>query len=144
MIERFFTNIHVKGTSIQVGEANNVMICKKLDVFLAIHQDKNLYFLAGVDQSVKDRAKDEHILKRRHIAFDFDIRKENKEITDDGIKKIGLEMAEKMEKSDLFKDFSYIVFSGNGVDFWVNDPECTGNFVIGHNHDKGKEMSAKK
>lgn len=115
MIKEFFSNIHVKGTAIQVGEANSVIPCNDLDSFLFANQDKNLYFLAGVDPKIKDRAKDDHILKRRHIAFDFDIRKENKEITDEQIKQTGLEMAEKLEKSELFKEFSYIIFSGNGL-----------------------------
>jgi len=79
----FFNKLQIDGCKIQFGEVNNVLVeapyNKDYDLqkymtddFLLKNNNKNLYFLAGVNNNCQGRAKDSDILSINHIAFDFD------------------------------------------------------------------------
>lgn len=122
-MEKFLNRLHIKGTNIQIGKANCVEFLSgdgDIREYMKTREDENLYFLAGVDKSVgKGRAKDIDVAQRRYIVIDLDIRseveKEGETISDDEIKRQGLMIAEDLKMKKGYDDWSYVIFSGNGV-----------------------------
>ncbi len=122
-LREFLSAVHISKTLTQFGGVNRVLFEKgNLEEFVNANKNKDIYFLTGVDpKKTGERAKDIDIIRRKHIAFDFDIRKDKK-ITDERIKEIGAEAAVKMQESKMFNDFSAVVFSGNGFHvYFVGD-----------------------
>ena len=116
-LKDFLAFLHAKDTIIQVGTHNKVLAVSgkdKLDEFLPKNEEKCLYFTGNVDKSKGyNRCSDGDIKNKKYVYFDFDIRKEQKDITDDEIKKMGKEFGEKLDKNGY--DWSAITFTGNGL-----------------------------
>lgn len=123
-LREFLASVHVQNTLTQFGGVNRVLFeGGNLEEFMNANKNRDIYFLTGVNlKKTNERAKDIDIVKRKHIAFDFDIRKDKK-ITDERIKEIGVETAVKMQESKMFNDFSAIVFSGNGFHIYFMGDE---------------------
>lgn len=138
----FFRDINIKGTYIQVGEVNNIFVPNapsNIDEYLMKNKNKDLYFCANVDKvaytkdgRAKDmlsrRASDHNITYKKYIYFDFDIRNSLLEkgvsVTDEEIKKIGINMINELKKDRIFSKWSYLVFSGNGLHlYYISDNE---------------------
>jgi len=116
-LKKFLGDINSKDTIIQIGTTKKIDCINGDDIesYMKNHESENLYFLGGVNPEMKyKRAKDCDITQKRYMYFDFDIRKDGGEITDEEIKQIGRDFAESA-KETKFKNWSYIVFSGNGL-----------------------------
>lgn len=127
MVKKFLADLHTKDTIIQVGPVNKIMAISgtdKLDEFMENNQDKDLYFLANVDTDKQyKRASDDDIKKKKYVYFDFDIRKEQPDITDEHIKEMGVCWGQILNETK-FNFWSYIVFSGNGLHIYYIGDAC--------------------
>lgn len=123
MIDAFFSDVAVADCLVQIGPANQVLAtekdaagCQKALEFF--RDDNQLYFLGGVDpQRNRERAKDEHIKKKRYFYVDFDVRKQNPEITDQEIIDLAAWFRE-LVVGTPYENWRYIVYSGNGLHFY--------------------------
>jgi len=148
---KFLADILRTGSMIQIGEAENVLLTtghkdffNNICDFLEKNKSKNLYFCADVDtrdpmKSVtKDknlkhplinRASDIDISRKGYIYFDFDIRKRVEErgfnISDSGIKELAGHFAWMLSKKQWFKNWSYMVYTGNGLHIYYIDEQAT-------------------
>lgn len=86
---------------------------------------KNIYFVCGFD-SKKNRVSDDDFTKKKYIFIDIDIRKsvydkEKRVITDDELREIVVDIGNILDDKWL-SDYSYSVFSGNGLHlYYVGD-----------------------
>ena len=124
-IKQFFADLHMPNTFIQIGEKNNVLAYSggvDLISFLDENKNKDLYFMGNVSTDTPmRRANDNNIEKKSYVYFDFDIRKELPDITDDEIKNIATQWESILSASEYSKWHS-IVFSGNGLHlYYVSD-----------------------
>lgn len=94
---------------------------------------ENTYFLAGVRKGLQKRAADSDVLMRNMFTLDFDIRKELEKIKPEGVQYIehpiykggdpmeravsqmGEHIIGLLEKHHYWKNFRYVVMSGNGM-----------------------------
>lgn len=82
---------------------------------------ENVYFLAGVKPGIEKRAADVDVLKRGMFTLDFDIRKELEKDgryesnMANGIAFEAERIVSALEKHPAYKNFRYIVMSGNGM-----------------------------
>ena len=125
IMREFLTRLHTKGTFMQVGEVNNIHFVTgdvNLEGCMEKHKTKDLFFLCGVATKKAQRAEDRDVESRKYVVLDLDIRKERPDITDEEIKKEGLSIADALEQKEWFDDWSYVVFSGNGIHiYYVGD-----------------------
>ena len=138
-IKQFLSGLHIQGTIIQVGTPQQVLGVDKLGTIIETHKDKDLFFLANIPQEKQySRVKDIDMINipKRYWYFDYDIRKDNKSISDEQIKWIGLEMGDKL-KATPYKDFYAIVYSGNGLHiYYKGDPveiKSLDDYSLGYN-----------
>ena len=83
---------------------------------MSLLDSSNLYFVGGVDpKKKKERASDKDILKKNCVYFDLDMRKAHPALTDAEIKATAKDFAELLSLSEEFKDWSFIVYTGNGL-----------------------------
>lgn len=122
LLEKFFSNIHVPNTYIQFGTLDRVLFYKgDIIHFLSLFQDSNLYFLAGVSKDKYKQAphfrntNNDDVLHKKHTFFDFDIRKNKPEITDDEIKREAKHIVENLSTHSIYSNWGSIVFTGNGL-----------------------------
>lgn len=125
-MREFLTRLHTPGKMMQVGEKDKIHFTtgmKDLPGYLTKNTDKNLFFLCGVNSDRgMERARDMDIKERKYIVLDLDIRKEMPNITDEELKRQGLQIAADLESKEWFDDWSYVVFSGNGIHiYYVGD-----------------------
>ena len=121
MIQKAF----ITGSKLQIGEVNRTL-CELLEYdphkimeVVSSHTSSNLYWLQ-VDQIAPQRASDKHVTQKNYIYFDFDIRsnreKKGLKITNEEIKTTVCEfLKDCMDVSEYFKDWGYIIFTGNGL-----------------------------
>jgi hypothetical protein len=88
-----------------------------------VKKTDDVYFLTGINPEVKTRAKDVDILGKKHLFFDIDIRKDKEyEMTDEEIKQAGIFIGEMLKEDEEFKNWSYIIFTGNGLHiYYIGD-----------------------
>lgn len=124
-INKFLEKLKITGTVIQIGEVD-LVDCQiafgealDFDNYIKANQNKNLYFLAGVQEGTAGRAKDTDVVKKNHLCFDFDIRKVEKK---DGRDCDDAQLLEKANNilnllncHEMFKTFSFAFLSGNGL-----------------------------
>ena len=125
-LQDFFAFLHEKDTIIQIGEHNKVLAISGKDTladFLPKNEDKNLYFVANVDKDKGYvRCSDKDIKVKKYVYFDFDIRKDHKDKTDEEIKQMGKKFGEDLDSSGY--DWSAIVYTGNGLHvYFIGDSE---------------------
>lgn len=101
---------------------------------------ENVYFLAGVRPGLTKRAADSDVLKRGMFTLDFDIRKELEKL--DGltqhfkhpedpaemdylVKKTAEAIVQKLGEHETWKNFRYVVLSGNGMHVHYFGDPCT-------------------
>lgn len=119
-IKSFFELVKTPGTLVQIGTLQQVQPIEsaEADAFVRINKDKDLYFLGGISSQIKDqnhRAQDDDIVEKTYIAFDFDIRKDLGNCSDETLEEaMGLVLAAFRENEDL-KDYGAAVCSGNGL-----------------------------
>jgi molybdopterin-guanine dinucleotide biosynthesis protein len=124
-ISEFFWALHIDGTIIQVGTAQDVLWTsggtQKIQDFVEANQDKNIYFLANVDKECgTKRASDSDIKLKRYFALDLDLAKHG--YTKDQIVEFG-ENLNLMDLPDGYGEFSFVVFTGNGLHiYYIGDP----------------------
>lgn len=129
MLTKFYEDLIIPETVVQLGKANQVyVIVKQVSDFngIEIFSDTNdIYFIGGVDPAIdKTRASDGDVKLKNYFFFDFDIRKEYPDMTDEAIKELGRGwMQACLEGSDLTKNWRYIVFTGNGLHVYFFSPE---------------------
>lgn len=133
-MHQFFTDLACPGTRIQVSTLTTVLGYDgdSLSHLLLNNQDTDLYFLAGIDTARHmspphpRQITDNDIVRKRHVFFDFDIRKqcalEGREVTNDDIKWIAAEIAVKLSTHAVLSTWKYILFTGNGLHiYYVGD-----------------------
>jgi archaellum biogenesis ATPase FlaH len=100
---------------VQIGLTNQLFNESPAEI-IQQHSDQNLYFLGNVS-STTEKQTDKDIKEKNYIFFDFDIRlKQGKqEITDQEIKDAGVLMGKVLDESPIFKDWTAIIFTGNGI-----------------------------
>lgn len=133
-LKQFYTDMHCPGTRLHASTLDTVLAydgTKLSDVLLA-HPLENLYFLAGIDSALTQTAphprhvSDQHILRKKHVFFDFDIRKDllaqGQEITNEEIRWLGIEFSISLSKHPILSTWKYIIFTGNGLHvYYVGD-----------------------
>lgn len=137
-MKNFYNRIHIANTIIQFSTEKVVLATSKdidLDKFISENQDKNLFFLAGVNPDVgMARAKNNDVKQRRYIVLDFDIRSDMKEIgeiTNEEIKAEGFRIGKELSRHDALKDWSYLIFTGNGIHvYYIGNPTLCDDFFI--------------
>lgn len=129
MHTQFYRDLMVPNSLIQVSLKNKVLatFTQNIDTlkqFLDEHQDDDIYFLTGVRQETQmSRAKDTDILMKSYIYFDFDLRKEHPEMTDDDIKSYAETLKDILATDKTLSQWRYIVFTGNGLHvYYVGEP----------------------
>lgn len=117
-MKNFLARFHEHDTIIQIGSKKFVKCINgdDLDMFLRQNQNEDIYFCAGVKPATKyARCADADIIKKNYFAIDLDLRDKYPEISNEEIKNFANVLKAQMSKSEDFKDWSYIVFSGNGI-----------------------------
>ena len=124
-VKKFFSDFIIDDKLIQIGNVNypNYLYNEDtIEEYIEKTKNKNVYFLAGVNKEKNlKRGKDNDIQFKNYVYFDFDVRKERESITDEDIKKTGLLWAERLKDDEDLKNWSYIVFSGNGIHIYYLD-----------------------
>lgn len=134
-------DLQIPGAIIQIGEVNR--LCQpddKLNMFFCANVSdhdpmRSRDNKGGTKHPMTHRASDIDIVHKNYIYFDFDIRKDMEEmglkIKDSEIKRVAESMADELESRRYFQDWSYIVFTGNGLHIYYIDAEPT---LINHDH----------
>lgn len=129
MIEKFLNDLILPDCLLQIGPASQVGYAEKtldnLDDFMGIFGDVDLYFLGGVKPELhSDRAGDDDIRLKNYLFFDFDVRKQYPEITDEEIKTTIFEkLRVQLTTDNILGDWRYMVFTGNGIHvYYFFDP----------------------
>ena len=115
--KEFLQDFQRDNAIIQVGMFNKIecINIEEVNSYVEKNKDKDIYFLADVKPELQySRAKDSDMLEKSYVYFDFDIRKENENISDDEIVQKSLEAMEKL-KTSKFALWSHFVFTGNGI-----------------------------
>jgi hypothetical protein len=131
-LKKFIGDIIITGCNAQISTLQKVLGLASDEKSLKIvdsHQNEDVYILGGVDPKKQTRAGDDDIVSKNYFFLDFDIRNDykdrnNADIADDEIKKIGGYIIEKMASHDLLKLWSYMVFTGNGVHVYYFGEPC--------------------
>lgn len=116
----------IPGYQLLAGEADRVTINltpEKYPAFLAANADKDIFLVGGVISEIGlTRASDAHIKKKNYFVIDIDVRefmkKEGTEIADEDIRDLGRWCAGALSNHPFLSEWSYIVFSGNGIHTW--------------------------
>lgn len=120
-LQGFLSTIHVPGTDTAIMSLNTILGYvgqEKISPLLDSHTD--LYFLGGIDETLRKpipsprRIYDCDIIRKSYIAFDFDVRKEHPDLTDENIKEYAEAMGELLKGHQVLGGWRYMVFSGNG------------------------------
>ncbi len=96
--------------------------------YVQANENRDLYILGGVPVALGlVRVGDVGVKKKNYFPIDIDVRelwkKEGKEISDDEIKDLGRWCAGALADHAFLCEWSYIVFSGNGIHIWyIGDP----------------------
>lgn len=122
-VESFLKDVFMEGTIVQIGSENSVIYTLKdmkevdgVGQMLEILGEMNLYYLGGVKPVLeKDRAKDIDVSKKNYVYFDFDLRKEHPDMTDDQIKDVWKWLDALIKEDELLAHWRYVVFTGNGL-----------------------------
>ena len=115
-LNKFFHRLNAPNTIIQFGYAETVLTTdfSKFD----LSKQKNLFFLPGVKESIKGRAKNDDIFSRNHFFIDLDLRKDlklgNTKEDTDKILEVAKEILEKI-KGTPFENYTLVNFTGNGI-----------------------------
>lgn len=128
MIERFLKDITIEGCNVQLCLKNRVIEAQEspATASLEMFMDQDIYFLGGVDVNTgRDRAGDDQVKKKNYVYFDWDIRKDEPDMTDADIREIGTTFLPGLLSSIKgLKNWRYIVFTGNGlhVYYFADEP----------------------
>lgn len=133
-MKQFFTDIHCPGTRIQISTLQQVIGYDgdSLSQLLLENEQEDLYFLAGITPGLHmapphpRQIRDTDITHKRHVFFDFDIRKqcelEGRHVTNEEIKWIAAEILVKLSTHPVLSTWKYVLFTGNGVHiYYVGD-----------------------
>lgn len=121
----------IPGSQLLVGGVDRIDLALTPDSYTAYvkaNANCNLYFLGGIPPEVGlVRANDEQVRKKNYFVIDVDVRelrkKEGKEISDDEIKELGHWCYGTLATHPFLSEWSYIIFSGNGLHLWyIGDP----------------------
>ncbi len=109
---------------ISIGTVSrNLWTIEDIDKILKEHQDKDLYFRVGIrpelqwtDEFWKNKITNDDIKEINRIYVDLDLRKEFKgKLSDEEIRSMAEILKERLDKHPLFKQWTHIIFSGNGL-----------------------------
>lgn len=109
---------------ISIGTVSKVLgTIENIDTILKEHVNKDLYFRIGIkpelawtDEFWKNKITDANIKETNRIYVDLDLRKQSKEkLSDDDIRSLAKILKEMLDEHPLFKQWSYIIFSWNGL-----------------------------
>jgi hypothetical protein len=126
----FLQRIHQPGVIIQIGTTNQIYLTadnsiNKTRLKDLVDSKQNVYFLAGV-KKLKGllRAADADVRLKNYLYFDFDLRKEsNYKLNSQKIIEKTKSIGNKLNQSNLFNGYSYLIFTGNGLHIvYIGDP----------------------
>ena len=115
---KFLKNFHREGTLVQVGTLREVgsIGAITLQEFCEKNVDNCIFFLGGVNPDRGDeRARNEDVTMKNNFVIDIDLRSKYPDMTDDEIVEDAGWLKNELDNSVLFRDWSYIVFTGNGL-----------------------------
>lgn len=111
-------------SAISIGTVNRVFwTIDNIDIILKENPDKDLYFrvwinpeLVWTEKLQNNSITDWDIKETNRIYLDLDLRKASpKELSDEDIRSMAMVLKQKIDEHPLFKQRSWIVFSGNGL-----------------------------
>ncbi|MEI8230584.1 MAG: AAA family ATPase [Candidatus Peregrinibacteria bacterium] len=115
----FIADLLIPSWNVQAGTVKEVEVilnAENYHSFLIAHEGQDLFFLSGVDPvRGMERARDEDVRSKGHFFFDFDIRTQYPDITDEEIRELGKWFAGALADHPYLSLWRYIVFSGNGI-----------------------------
>lgn len=120
MLTQFLRDLWIPECIIQIGRLEKVSCIfsnpTTEELGLEDQEEEDLYFLGGVDPSRgRLRATNDDIRRKNYIYFDIDIRKSKPDISDEEIKfSVDMFYLPRLAQSK-FKNWRYIVFTGNGL-----------------------------
>jgi len=122
-LTQFLRDISPSDTFVEISTLTHVVTSDIDRVTDVISQNsfENLYVLGCVPHECptsgdkRRKTTDKDITRKNYTFFDIDIRKQHTSITDEEIQLVALEIIEKLNGSTQFKDWKYVVFSGNGI-----------------------------
>lgn len=124
-IKSLMDRLLIPGTAMQIGSVNkvnhNINSDSNFDWTKYVDSNKNsdVFFLSGVNPVTTARAADKDVLKKNYLIIDFDIRTVEEEFglscDDERLLKIAYKIKECLDNSPRFKDYYYIINSGNGI-----------------------------
>jgi len=128
MIGRFLNDITIEDCCVQMCLANKVISSAQepdtasLDAYL----DSDIFFLGGVSPKIgRARAADDHILKKNYVFFDWDVRKDDPDLTDDDIRDLAKTFLPGILSTIKgMKNWRYIIFTGNGIHVYYFSEEA--------------------
>ena len=125
--DTFISDLLIPDCNIQAGSASKVEIIlneTNYRKYLEENPKKDLYFLAGVDpERGMERAGDSHVWKKSHFFLDYDIRTNEKKISDEEIKELARWLSRALADHPILHRWRYIVFTGNGLHVhYMGDP----------------------
>jgi len=116
--KQFIEDVQLEGCKIFVGETNftdDELTPDTLEAHLKAHGKQNRYINTGVRPDAPlVRISDTDVIKKNHIFFDFDLKTEHPEITEEEIKQKAEDFKNQLEGSP-FENWRYIVFTGSGL-----------------------------
>lgn len=122
----FVSRLQINDCSLVLSSEKYGITCLTPDNYLkAVEQnrDENLYIIGGVDKSAGcNRIRADQIRMRNYFVIDIDVRnqfkEEGSEISNDEIKELGEWLKGALQEHEYLCNWSYIVFSGNGLHVW--------------------------
>ena len=126
----FFRDMALPGCNIQVGTYDRIIDTfekntEEIPALLEMFEDQELFFLGGVNTGIgKIRAKDEDIIRKPYVYFDFDYRTLYPKCSDEEIISwIHDYLLPLLTFDETFSCWRHVNFSGNGVHLYFCNKE---------------------